>query len=186
MSITNPTKSEIAGILLFSRLSRRLKYRPFVERMGLRGDEQVLDFGAGWGDSTFYVSPRLNDKGHVTLLDISSGWQEVAKKRLSRFSNLSFVNADIFSAGIGDGSFDVIVVHFMLHDIPRPDRGAIVKELANKLKPGGYMFLGEPTARSHGMTADEILSLMSAAGLVAEVRRQSRRYFEGKFTRPEK
>ena len=184
VSITDPTKLEIAVTLLGSRLSRRLMYRPFVERMGLRGDERVLDFGAGWGDVAFYVSPKLTRGGSVTLLDISSWWQKVARKRLRGLQNLSFVNADIFSAGIEDNSYDVIVVHFMLHDIPQHERRAIVTELAKKLRPGGYIYLGEPTVKSHGISVDEIQELVHAAGLSMELRKRSRRYFEGKFTKP--
>jgi len=125
----------------------------------------------------------LKEKGRVTLLDISSGWQRVAKKRLRRFSNLRFKNADIFSVGIEDGSFDVIVLHFMLHDIDQPERRAIVIELARKLKPGGYIYLGEPTIKSHGMSADEIQDLMQTAGLSMDFQMRSQRYFEGKFTK---
>lgn len=184
VSITDPTDFEIAAALLFSRLVRRLKYKPFVKRIGLHGNEEVLDFGAGWGDVAFFISPILKEKGHVTLLDISLGWQKVAKKRLRRFFNLSFKNADIFSAGIEDGSLDVIVLHFVLHDVNQPERRAIVTELAEKLKPEGYIYLGEPTTKSHGMSAGEIQNLMQAAGLSMDSQIVSRRYFEGKFTKP--
>jgi len=182
--ISDPSKLEVAVILLGSRLYRRFVYKPFVERIGLRGNERVLDFGAGWGDVAFYAAPKLTRGGTMTLLDISSTWQQVAKKRLKRFSNLSFVNADIFAAGIPEGSYDVIVVHFMLHDIPRQERGGIVQELARKLKPGGYLYLSEPTVKSHGMPIDEIQELMRAAGLSMESTRPFKRFFEGKFTRP--
>jgi ubiquinone/menaquinone biosynthesis C-methylase UbiE len=184
VSITNPTRLEIAGTLLVSSLFRRLQYKPFVKRMCLRGDEDVLDFGSGWGDVAFYVSPKLTRGGSVTLLDISSGWQQVAKRRLKRFPNLRFVNSDIFSAGIEDNHHDVIVVHFMLHDIPQPERSAIVSELAKKLKSGGYIYLGEPTVKSHGISVDEIQELVRSAGLSMDLRKRNRRYFEGKFTKP--
>ena len=184
MSITDPSRLEVAATLLGSRLYRIFIYKPFVERIGLRGSERVLDFGAGWGDVAFYAAPKLAQGGSMTLLDISTTWQQVAKKRLRRFSNLSFVNADVFSAGVEDGSYDVIVVHFMLHDIPPPQRRAIITELAKKLRHNGFVYISEPTVKSHGIPSDEILDLMQTAGLHMESKRVSRRFFEGKFTRP--
>ncbi len=183
MSITDPSRFEIAVTLFGSRLIRRIIYKPFVERIGLHGDEKVLDFGAGWGDSTYFAAPLLNKGGTITLLDISSGWQRVAKRRLAGLNNIVFVNADIFSAGLADSSFDVIIVHFMLHDIPPEERPSIVKELAKKLKPGGFVFLGEPTAKSHGMPAEEVDRLMLDAGLTRTYSRYPKKEYEAKFVR---
>ena len=70
----------------------------FVESIGLKGDEKVLDFGAGWGENTRYISQRLKGDGRVTALDVSKQWQDVAKKRLVRYHNVDLVNADVRSA----------------------------------------------------------------------------------------
>ena len=110
--------------------------------------------GQDGGGHRFLYSSILRGNGHATLLDISSGWQRVAKKQLRCFSNLRFKKADIFSAGIEDGSFDIIALHFMLHDIGQSERRAIVFELVMKLKPCGYINFGEPTITLHGMSAD--------------------------------
>jgi cyclopropane fatty-acyl-phospholipid synthase-like methyltransferase len=165
MSITKPSRSEIAFILLASRLTRRSRYRKFVEEIGLNGKESVLDFGAGWGDSTYYIAKTLNGKGKVTALDVSEEWQNLAKKRLKEFHNIDFVQSDIRSSPLPNGSFDVIVVSYVLHDIPNEDRAEIVKSLEDKLNATGFIELREPTKKSHGMPLEEIRSLMQKAGL---------------------
>jgi len=55
VSITDPTDLEIASALLFSRLVRRLRYKPFVKRIGLHGNEEVLDFGQA-GETSLSLS----------------------------------------------------------------------------------------------------------------------------------
>jgi len=78
MSITKPSKIEIGFVLLASRLSRRSGYQKFINEIGLKGGENVLDFGAGWGDSSYYIAKSLNEKGRVTALDVSEDgrkWQ---------------------------------------------------------------------------------------------------------------
>ncbi len=165
MSITNPSKIEIAFTLLASRLFRRVLYHGFVVAMGIKGDEKVLDFGAGWGDNSYYIARQLGSAGRVTLLDISAAWQAVARKRLRKFGNVDFVNSDIFSSGLPDESFDIIVVSYVIHDIDPSKRQAVVQELARKLKRGGSIWLREPTRKLHGMPTKEIKDLMNTANL---------------------
>ncbi len=75
MSITEPNRAEIAFTLLASRFNSGSRYLGFVESIGLKGDEKVLDFGAGWGENTRYIAQRLKGDGSVTALDVSKQWQ---------------------------------------------------------------------------------------------------------------
>jgi 2-polyprenyl-3-methyl-5-hydroxy-6-metoxy-1,4-benzoquinol methylase len=111
------------------------------------------------------IAKKLDKGGRVTALDVSPQWQEVARKRLREYDNIDFINSDIRSAGLKDGCFDVIVIDYVLHDIPRNSRMAIVLELGKKVKVGGLVQLREPTKERHGMPPEEIRSLMTSAGL---------------------
>jgi ubiquinone/menaquinone biosynthesis C-methylase UbiE len=102
------------------------------------------------GDNTYYIARSLSGKGRVTALDVSEEWQNVAKKRLKEFRNIDFVRSDIRSASLPNGSFDLIVVSYVLHDIPIKERAEIVKSLADKLNPTGYIVLREPVKRVMG------------------------------------
>ncbi len=183
MSINEPTRIEQRLMTSFSWLARPVMYRPFVERIGLKGDEKVLDLGSGWGDVTYCMLPKLTKGGGVTLMDPSSGWQETSKRHLRKFSGLTFVNSDIFGAGFADASFDVVVIHFVLHHVPDEVRESTVKEIAKKLRPGGFVYISEPTSLKDGMPSDEIIRLMTGAGLTVERAKSSRRFFEGKFVK---
>jgi ubiquinone/menaquinone biosynthesis C-methylase UbiE len=183
MSITKPGRVEIAFVLTSSRLTRRTRYQKFIEDIGLKGSENVLDFGAGWGDNTYYIAKSLSGNGRVTALDVSEEWQKVAKKRLKEFHNIDFVNSDIKSSPLPNGSFDVIVVSYVLHDIPAKERAEVVKTLASKLKPNGFIHLREPTKERHGMPVDEIRSLMKKGGLKESSPIKCKKEFEARFTR---
>jgi ubiquinone/menaquinone biosynthesis C-methylase UbiE len=184
VSITHPGKGQIVFVRFASRLARRFIYPDFIDSIGLRGDERVLDFGSGWGDNTFYIARKLDKGGRVTALDVSSEWQAVIKKRMRDLRNVDYVNADVRDSGLPDGSFDVIVIRYVLHDIPREERTAIVTALARKLRPGGFIQLREPTKPRHGMPVAEIRSLMSGNGLkesssTAKKSEFSARYLKG-------
>jgi ubiquinone/menaquinone biosynthesis C-methylase UbiE len=154
------------------RLEDRLKgflgfplYNPFISLFDLRGNERILDFGCGSGAGSLYLLRKLKDNGSITCLDISEFWINRAKKRLSGFSNVTFMRGDIRRIGIPDGSFDIISIVHVIHDIHPRERESTVRSLAAKLKSEGRLFIYEPIRPSHGISIAEVKKLMKNAGL---------------------
>ena len=137
-------------------------YRGSVERLGLRGDERVLDFGSGAGTPARLIAERL-PRGHLTCLDVSRRWLDVARRRLGVFANVDYQLGEIQDLGLADGSYEVVFVHFTLHEIPTAARPEAVAQLARVLSPAGRLLLREPL-RFIGQ--DEIRDLMARSGLV--------------------
>jgi ubiquinone/menaquinone biosynthesis C-methylase UbiE len=143
-----------------------LYYAPYFRRLGgFRGDEKVLDFGCGGGVSTRSIVACLTRGGSVIGVDISSYFTERARKRVARFPSACILRGEITELDLPRHSFDIISITHVLHDIPRAKRSAVVKALGSLLKPGGRLWIWEPTRDSHGMSADEIRGLMQGAGL---------------------
>jgi ubiquinone/menaquinone biosynthesis C-methylase UbiE len=107
----------------------------------------------------------------------------VAKRRLKGFHNIDFVRSDIRRFSLPNGSFDVIVVSYVLHDIPTKERSEIVKSMASKLKPTGFIHLREPTRERHGMPVEEIRSLMKAAGMKESTSTLGKNEFKARYCR---
>ena len=114
--------------------------------MGLRGDERVLDYGSGSGAAARHLARLLEaGGGHLTCMDVSARWQAVLRKVLRAYPDVEYLLGDVRAMGLPAARFDVVLVHWMLHDVPPRDRPAIVAELARLLRPGGRLFLREPT-----------------------------------------
>lgn len=184
-AFVNPTRTQIALVLLISNLTRRFRYHRFIKDIGLNGDELVLDFGSGWGDNTRYISDALDNGGRVIALDISAKWQDIIRKRLKGRKNIEYVHSDVRTAELPDSSFDVIVVHFVLHEVPIDDRQPTVKELADKLRPGGFILLREPTKKGHGIPIEEVRSLMGRVGLIESRKAEKKGNFQARYTKVE-
>lgn len=144
-------------------------YRGLVQSIGLRGDERVLDFGSGSGAAARHIAPLLQAKGgRLTCVDISPAWLAEVKKALRAYSNVEYRLGHLWDLDLPPASFDVVLVNYVLHDIPRAERARIVAELAHVLRPEGRLISGEPTGAGHGMTAAELDELFFGAGLEAE------------------
>lgn len=142
-----------------------LLYDDFIRKMHLHGDEHILDFGCGGGVEARHVAKELSSVGHLTCLDPSEYLLNRAKKRLRKYSNISFYNKDIRQVDFASETFDVIMIFHVLHDIPHSDRGAIIATLSGTLKSDGRVFIREPIRANHGMPLVEIRELFQSSGL---------------------
>jgi ubiquinone/menaquinone biosynthesis C-methylase UbiE len=105
---------------------------------------RALELGCGTGFFLLNLKQAgVLAEGHVT--DISPGMVEVARRnaRALGFEVTGRV-ADAESIPYGDGEFDLVVGHAVLHHIP--DVELALREVLRVLKPGGrFVFAGEPT-----------------------------------------
>lgn len=144
-------------------------YGKFVRSLSLKGTETVLDFGSGGGAGARHLARALEKGGgKLVCVDISETWLEEAKRNLSRYANVEFRLGDIFSAGLQNGGMDLIVVHWMLHDVEPGVRGETVKALVGKLRKDGELVIREPVKAGHGISREEVRGMMEAAGLSEE------------------
>jgi ubiquinone/menaquinone biosynthesis C-methylase UbiE len=165
-------------------------YRRYVDGMGLRGDEHVLDFGSGSGAAARHLAKRLEaGGGRLTCVDISPGWQRVVRKTLSKYGCVAFELGDIRELDLPVESYDVVLVHWMLHDVPAADRPSVLARLRGLLHPGGQLFIREPTREGEGLPAEGWRGLLDDAGLTEVVRTTGKMpllgpYYSGVWERP--
>ena len=142
-----------------------------------------MDFGCGGGVSTRTIAAQLTRGGSVTGVDISSYFSQKARKRVVRYPAARILRGEITELDLPLQSFDLISIIHVIHDIPKTRRSAAMRALSPLLKPGGRLWIWEPTRPSHGMPAQEIRELMEKAGLrevSAEVQGNT---FKGVFER---
>ena len=159
-----PSFMEIIGESLENRIASPL-FKAHVQLIGLNGNERVLDFGCGGGKCARHIVKMLSKGGFLTCIDTSQFWLSRAQKRMKKYANVEFKLGEIQKLDIEDKSYDIIFVHFVLHDIERDLRQITVNALAKKLKPDGVLFIIEPTKECHGISAQEIQDFMTDAGL---------------------
>jgi len=192
MSIADPSRWEVVTHKLFTNTLAGGFYRRFVDDMGLRGDERVMDFGSGTGAAAVRLAPILRKGGgRLTCVDVSGTWIAELRKVLRRYPEVEYLEGRLWELDLPDESFDVVVAHFVLHDIPsggssggddgcarevRGERERAVCELARVLRMGGRFFVRDPSSERHGFTPGQLAALLRGAGL-EEVRSWSGRLY---------
>jgi len=118
----------------------------FVKIAGTRGwpYPKALELGCGTGFFLLNLKQAgVLDEAHVT--DISPGMVEVARRNARGLGfEVEGRVADAEAIPYGDGEFDLVVGHAVLHHIP--DVQLALREVLRVLRPGGrFVFAGEPT-----------------------------------------
>jgi ubiquinone/menaquinone biosynthesis C-methylase UbiE len=115
----------------------------------LRGDERVLDVGAGTGAFAFAIAERARE---VVAVEVD---EELAERaRADAPANVEVVVADAEHLPFGFGSFDVGATLRMLHHTRRPE--LVIAELARVTRPGGVILVADQLAPVDPLEALEL------------------------------
>ena len=134
----------------------------------------LLDLGTGTGRMLEMFGPDI-DRG--LGLDLSLDMLLLARDRLERagLRNCSVRQGDIYDLPLANDSFDVVIVHQVLHFLD--DGARAIREAARVLRPGGRLlvvdfapheqeFLREQFAhRRLGFAPDTVMQWITASGL---------------------
>ncbi len=135
----------ISAILLFQypRLVGRIVTE--LQRINLAG-KKVLITSCAFGN----VIPRVVEAAvqagtsDVLISDIVNNELLNARSKLQPFeSSIRYISDDATAMRQPDGSVDVNVLFFLLHELPHPLKAKALNEASRVLKPGGKLFIGE-------------------------------------------
>jgi SAM-dependent methyltransferase len=105
-----------------------------LQRLGLRGQGAVLDYGCGIGNLTEQLVTAFSD---VHAFDPSKKSLEVARRRAPTATFHESAN-DLPSA-----RFEAVVVAGVLHHVLPKERPALLAQLRDKIAPGGKLVVFE-------------------------------------------
>lgn len=143
----------MAGAMLWGSISGKLRLRDqILDSIPWRGDERVLDVGCGHGLMLLGAAQRLSS-GRATGIDI---WSQEDQKSNSADATLEnarrenvagrveVLNADARKIPFPDGSFDVVLSSFAIHNLyERGQREQALDEIARVLKSGGHLVIAD-------------------------------------------
>lgn len=98
----------------------------------------LLDIGTGTGRILQLLESHV-DQG--LGVDLSREMLSVARANLAdaRYAHCTLRQADMYQLPVAEGSFDLVVLHMVLHFADRP--GEVIAEAARALAPGGHFLI---------------------------------------------
>jgi ubiquinone/menaquinone biosynthesis C-methylase UbiE len=108
-----------------------------LKEIGARIDGDVLQIACVYGDFTQRMAGRLGPGGRIDVVDVAPVQLKNLRAKLRDCAGVSLHHQDSTSLAFPDGSYDQVVVFFLLHEQPAQARAQTIAEALRVTKPGG-------------------------------------------------
>ncbi|MBN1627591.1 MAG: class I SAM-dependent methyltransferase [Deltaproteobacteria bacterium] len=105
--------------------------------MEIRPGSHILDLGCGTGRNAELMRGYLNEKGHITGLDISEDMERQFYRKFKGDERVEFVNQRIDILFDLKKTYDKVFISFVIHGFPHKIRNNVIQNAFIHLKPGG-------------------------------------------------
>ena len=179
MTASSPTPSYALGSTdaEHERLIRQAKWLvPYTDRFfreaGVGPGQRVLDLGSGVGDVVLLAAQLVGTSGEVVGIERDAGSIARARARVAEagLHNVRFTQSDV-SQIPNDKPFDAAVGRYILMFLPDPV--AVLRSLAQLVRPGGVLAFQEPSWDSFLLHAARMPIWASGASLMVETFQRS-------------
>lgn len=154
-------------LMLFDSLHTKVRHADeLLHHIRWTGAEAVLDVGCGRGLLLVKAAQRLTTgqaTGHATGVDIWQGRDQAANTSAGPLQNarafgvadkVSVQTADMRALPFADGSFDVVLSGWAVHNLPDlQDRLRAIAQMIRVLRPGGTLILSDIVNRAEYLAA---------------------------------
>jgi ubiquinone/menaquinone biosynthesis C-methylase UbiE len=100
-----------------------------------------LQVACVYGDFTLRLAERVPTDGSLDVVDVLPIQLANLRRKLAPAARVNLINRDAADLGFADGSYDRVVLFFLLHEMPLDVRRRTLAEAMRVLKPGGQLVI---------------------------------------------
>lgn len=152
------------------------KINKILDMTDLREGQKVLDVGTGTGVMIPFLLARVGACGGITAVDVAENMLEIARSK-NPAPNVSFIQADVTTADLGEDSFDLIVCYSVFPHFK--DQPMAIGNMHRFLKSGGKILVCHSQSREDinklhsGSSSEEInRDYLPSAAVIGEYMRR--------------
>ena len=122
-----------------------------LDSLGAKPEGKTLQVACVYGDFTTKLAQRVAAaRGKLDVVDVLPIQLQNLRRKLDREAPVSLIQRDAAQLGFADGTYDRVVLFFLLHEMPEDVRRRTLAEAMRVVKPGGEVVIvdyHEPSRR---------------------------------------
>src|SRR6202162_4221265 len=112
-----------------------------LAEIGCPATGRTLQIACVYGDLTVRLDAQIAHDGELDVVDVMPIQLRNLHRKLPRDAKARLVHGDSTALGFADGSYDQVLVFFLLHEQPLAVRRRTLAEAIRVVKPGGKVVL---------------------------------------------
>ena len=113
-----------------------------LDSLGDKPEGRTLQVACVYGDFTTKLSERVaSARGKLDVVDVLPIQLQNLRKKLERDAPVTLIQRDATQLGFADGTYDRVVLFFLLHEMPEDVRRRTLAEAVRVVKPGGEVVI---------------------------------------------
>lgn len=112
-----------------------------LRRLGTAIPGRMLQIAAVYGDITPKIAQRLQPGAHLDLVDIAPIQLQNVARKLPAQAPVTLEQQNSTALRFADGTFDTVLLFFLLHEQPDSEKVRTCAEALRVLKPGGRLLV---------------------------------------------
>ncbi len=139
----------------------------FVQELGIKRGDRVLDVGCGTGRLIEYLINTFGESIEIVGLEPSEHRIKIAQQKVAAFPNVTFKpGSDRDLRDFADNKFDIVYINSVFHHIQSTAaQAAALVYIHRILKPGGKLGLSDPDKEAPGLLRDITREVVESHGL---------------------
>jgi ubiquinone/menaquinone biosynthesis C-methylase UbiE len=131
----------MVNLILFGNMARLRDSA--LDGIGPRIHGRTLQIACVYGDFTPKLVERLAPGASLDVVDVTPIQLTNTRRKMPASAPVTFHHRDSTSLAFDSGTFDQVVVFFLLHEQPDEVKARTLREAARVLKPGGKLILAD-------------------------------------------
>lgn len=101
----------------------------------------VLQLAAVYGNISLKIAKKITDNNRLDVVDVAAIQLQNLSKKITGLNNVQLIHQDATNLSLTPESYEVVLIFFLLHEVPDDKKTAILEQALKMTKPGGKLII---------------------------------------------